>query len=1273
MKAVDGTSPISPVLAAAASAPKKNWSWLSLVGLGVIALFPILLGGIDGYAFWKARQSIKEEVQQSLATIAEQKIRQIEFWLSGLSQDAMLFSEQTSLSEIVEKWINDGKRDEALEKAIRVRLEQILENRHYSNLSVFDAQGQAIFQIGESDMAAHSQLARDVIRLGKPQFVDLHHNGDGQIALGMVSPFITLTGHAIATLFFEVKADDYLYPLLQSWPVPHATAETILARRKGENIEYVSPLYLLGIPAMTLQESLHIPQRPVTAALHGFRGIYQNGVDYRLQPVLSYVAPVQGTPWIMVAKMDKTEAYARIHRLGWYSGAAFAITLFASYWIVWLVWRNHRLQNRLAVKQELYALNQQLEQRVRERTQELQSVLDTARDGFVVLLFDGHVVKVNPAFSQMLGYSEEELQTMSVTDFDVQEDSALTTAHFGRIRNKGGDSFQTQLRRKDGKVIDVDVSATYLDQQGGILFSFIRDITDRKRAERENLRLAAIIDASIDLIAITDAKGSITYFNPAGRKLLGIGPTEMLENTGIHDYQPDWSYQIVSQIGLPCAIRRGIWMGDTAFLTQEGLEVPVSQMVIAKKKTDGSGEVEFFATIARNISERKKAEAVLKEREETFRRIFQDSLDPALLMKGIRFVECNQAALDLLRLAKEELMGLSPADISPEYQDNGRRSADMVNEIKDTVDVGDGLHFDWHCLRKDGSDFYVEVSLTPIKINGSPFFYCSWRDISERRHIVETLAVAKQAAEAANRAKSAFLANMSHEIRTPLNSILGKAQLIQSEGLDERAKNQIKSIYTAAQHLLAIVNDILDISKIEAGKLKLEMSDLPLQEKIEGVLNMFAEKVDGSGIALGFAIDPSLPPVIRGDELRIRQMLFNLVGNAVKFTENGTVTVRVLRMSPGDENFQVRFEVHDTGVGVSPENQQRLFNHFEQADNQSTRKYGGTGLGLAICKRLAEQMGGSIGVTSAIGSGSTFWFTIPLSKGLQTSIQQDNNRSTEEFARRLAQHHSDARVLLVEDNVINQEIAIELLQEVGITVDLAADGVEGVSRATAQAYDLILMDIQMPKMDGLEATRLIRRLPGRSNVPIVAISANAFADDIARYLEAGMNGHIAKPVVLKELYETVLHCLDGSAFPGKDAGSAALPTAAPANSPEAGVMKRLAAIPGLDPQVGINSLAGKTASYIRLLRKFAERQSTEMANLRQAMTEADSVTAKRITHTLKGLAGTMGALSLQASVECLDAAIRDKLEAEEIGPLSETVMAEYAVLAEAILTGLTDP
>ena len=430
---------------------------------------------------------------------------------------------------------------------------------------------------------------------------------------------------------------------------------------------------------------------------------------------------------------------------------------------------------------------------------------------------------------------------------------------------------------------------------------------------------------------------------------------------------------------------------------------------------------------------------------------------------------------------------------------------------------------------------YDEFDLESVQLISSDIWHIVQRrrdqqDLMRQKTLLETrvaerteaLAAASKRAETANIAKSAFLANMSHEIRTPMNGIIGMANILRRDGLTPKQLERLDTIDTSAQHLMSVINDVLDISKIEAGKLVLEEAPVAIGSLLTNVRSILSERAKAKGIHLLVQTE-SLPSNLVGDPTRLQQSLLNYATNAIKFTEAGTVTLRTLMQEETADSVRLRFEVEDTGIGIAPEAMSRLFSAFEQADNSMTRKYGGTGLGLAIARRLAELMGGEVGANSTPGAGSTFWFTVKLRKGgevMNASTATDVDAEAE-----IRQRYSGQRILVVDDEPINREVAVMQLEAVNLVADTAEDGTEAVAMARKHSYAAIFMDMQMPKLNGLEATQEIRQLPGCRDTPIIAMTANAFAEDRAQCIAAGMNDFLIKPFNPDELFAVLLGAL----------------------------------------------------------------------------------------------------------------------------------------------------
>jgi len=623
-----------------------------------------------------------------------------------------------------------------------------------------------------------------------------------------------------------------------------------------------------------------------------------------------------------------------------------------------------------------------------------------------------------------------------------------------------------------------------------------------------------VLDAHA-IVSITDTAGRITYVNDRFCSVSGFTREELLGKT--HRFLNSGRHSEAFFKDLHQTIARGeTWRGELCNRSKDGSLHWLETTICPFPGPDGKPQ--RYIAVRTDLTARKLA-------DEKARLLFEHSSDAHLLFNASGIIDCNPAAIRMLHCRdKAHLLGLHPAMLSPEYQPDGRRSLEKCVEM-DRLAHEKGHHrFDWIHRRTDGEDFPVEVTLTPITYDRKATLLVVWHEISERVNYEQSLKKAKEAAErlaatanTANQAKSEFLSTMSHEIRTPLNSVLGLGELLLETSLSEEQREWVKLQQAAGQSLLALINSILDLSKIESGHLTLENIAFDPVAVTRDIVQILTPSAHQKSITLDCSHSPDPIPSVLGDPGRFRQIIFNLASNAIKFTEKGGVRITLHWIPPDDATEgQLILSVSDTGIGIAPKNQARIFQKFTQADSTTTRRFGGTGLGLAICRQLTERMNGAITLTSAEGHGSTFTCRIPFF-------------STDP----LPKHElppppvdcSGLNVLLVDDDETNRIVAGLILRKLGCQTTFAVNGRQAVDYFLSNHYDLIFMDCQMPELNGYEATKDIRTREAAGNLPptpIVGLTAFSLPAHRDQCIAAGMNEHLPKPYTIDVIRNALL-------------------------------------------------------------------------------------------------------------------------------------------------------
>lgn len=942
-----------------------------------------------------------------------------------------------------------------------------------------------------------------------------------------------------------------------------------------------------------------------------------------------------------------------------------------------------------------FFVQQSLQRRVQllQHKAELAAIVENANEAIIGRNLRGVITSWNQAAESMFGYTSEEALRQEVETLIVAPDQLAEQELCNQQISKGFKSSITDTVRqhKNGQLVQVSINATpVLNTNKSVVGSALTliDISQIKKTEADLLQVnrsleqqvqqrtskiakvsalqQSILNGASYAIIATDLNGIITLFNPAAEKLLQYKAEEVigLQTPGIfHDPAEVSSRAQVLSAKLGKKIEPGFEvfvakarLGQTdinewTYCAKDGTRYVVSLNI--SSLIDENQTLVGFLGIAIDLSWQKHLEFELE-----LSKVSNESTSDAVLWLASngQIIKINPALCSMLGFTSSELLTKNANDILA--MEKPANWPAIWRLLKDRQQV----QFNGHYRHRGGDNIPVSVTTTFIHLSGQEYAYVVARDISENIKRERELAIAKDHADAANKAKSEFVANMSHEIRTPMNAIIGFLQLMKQTQLSGKQAEYISKTTIASNNLLAILNDILDYSKVEAGKMELELHEFNLAQFVHEMEVVLSANLARTSLKILFNIGEDVPQNLVGDSLRIRQVLLNLMGNAIKFTEQGQVVLNIslLRREETTQQAQLHFSVQDSGIGMSEQQLKNIFTSFNQAESTISRRFGGTGLGLTISQRLIQLMGGTIKVESIEGQGSVFSFN------LWVSISHNNARSgvifnhvdNTELSR--SSHNLEQSVhqlkglklLLVDDNPINQMVASELLQNAGAEVTIVSGGREAIQALEYDnaVYDLVLMDIQMPELDGYQTTELIRKQPKFASLPIVAMTANAMESDKQACLQAGMNDHVGKPFELEHLIKTVLrYCKSNHSTENIAAHSGEDMPAMLKMDAQTGV-EEFCQQHKIDMRNAMHRLGEASVLYKNLIERFASQMNNYQQQLADKKVCSDPTQLQLIFHTIKGTAATLGFEVVQMFAADLEGKLKsgDKVVPKEI-------------------------
>ncbi len=775
---------------------------------------------------------------------------------------------------------------------------------------------------------------------------------------------------------------------------------------------------------------------------------------------------------------------------------------------------------------QLFESNKKLNDLLKTQTNDLnktkekyQNIFETAFDGIVFISKEGDIIDYNRTFKEMLGYNEEEMKNVSISTL-VHPDDIEKSQHYITQLNKNGyyKDYRGRIFGKDKKIIHIEVNSIALREDGEIVGSIdvVRDISGR--IETENLlfaagqRFNALFENSPLGIVINSMNGEYLDVNTSMLNILGYSKEELL-STKLYDivHLDEWE-DLKNKI---FEIREGNKAHqslENRFKNKQGELVWVK--ITATIIEDMHGGQTQIVSLVEDITAWKVSNMLLEENEEKWRHVI-NNMELGLMEVDIdgKATRVYDRFCELTGYSREELLGEIPLDVlvqDKKYRDIFKKNLAIRQQGKNST-------YELEITKKNGESAWLLISGAPLKDEkqntiGSIGIHM---DISPRKKMLHDLELAKKMAEESSKAKENFLANMSHEIRTPMNAVIGMTRLLKESKSEFEKTKYLDAIESSSQNLLVIINDILDISKIEANKLELEAIPFSLSKVLNDLEQLLSYKTEEKGILLTFNIDKEIHTNLIGDSIRLSQILTNLLSNAIKFTKEGQVKCEVTILEDYKDKVKLKFVISDNGIGISHEKLEKIFESFTQEDQTTSREFGGTGLGLTITKNLVELQGGKISVSSKKGEGTSFDFDLTYLKNFEEVKDVKEEVKIQNLLKM-----REKKVLLVEDHEINKLLAVTILSNWKMNVTHAYNGQEAIDLLKTEEFDVVLMDVQMPVLDGLSATKIIREM--NISTPIIALTANAIKGDQEKCLNAGMNDYVSKPIEPSTLFNKII-------------------------------------------------------------------------------------------------------------------------------------------------------